>query len=153
RALILLQEVGDFGPKPVVVPAGLAEPGLALGGGEPERGVEQVGDLTPTFRRHQLPPRSWPPSQARARRQSLSTVTIETPSDSATSAMVGPPKYLKVRPSDGRGSPSASRSRASCRAMTSRSFASNDSTTRSSGTRRRPPPRRPAALRRACSTR
>ena len=58
RPLIQLEEASDLGPHRFVAAAGPAEPGLAPGGGEPERGIEQVFDPTPAFRCHPPPPRS-----------------------------------------------------------------------------------------------
>ena len=81
-------------------PQELREPRLALGGRDLERGIEQLVNLAPAFRSHASPPRSWPLSQARASRQSLSTVTTETPSAAATSGTVSPPKYRRVMTCD-----------------------------------------------------
>ena len=120
RPLVLGQEAADLGPQVVVPAAGGAEPGLPPGGVDPDRGIEQLADLSPALRRHPSPPPSWPASQARASRQSRSTVTTETPSAAATSGDGHPaevPQGHDLAP--GARSSSASRSRASWTATTS----------------------------------
>ena len=97
RPLVLGQEAGDLGPQAIVVPAGArgARPRRSAGS------IRSAASNSSSIRRQRSgvirsPPRSWPPSQARASRQSLSTVTTETPSAAATSGTVIPPKYLRV---------------------------------------------------------
>src|SRR5207248_4376612 len=96
RPLVLGQEAADLGPQLVIPAARGPEPGLPPGGVDQDRGIEQVADLSPALRRHPSPPPSWPTSQARADRQSRSTVTTEAPGAAATSGTVIPPKYRSV---------------------------------------------------------
>ena len=74
RLLVLGQEAADLGPQLVVAAAGGAEPGRPPGGIDPDGGIEQVTDLSPALRRHPSSPPSRPTSQARASRQSRSTM-------------------------------------------------------------------------------
>ncbi len=64
RPLIPIEEASDLGTKLFVVSASPAEPSISLGGVEPEGLIKQVVELTPAFRCHSSPPRSWPPHQA-----------------------------------------------------------------------------------------
>ena len=93
RPLVPGEEPVDLRPQVLVTAARFPEPGLPLGGGQLQRRVEQVVDPTPPFRCHPSPSlRSSLLSQARAIRQSRSTVPTETPSASAISGTVRPPK-------------------------------------------------------------
>jgi hypothetical protein len=86
-------EATDVRPQLLVAAALPPEPGLPRGGVEPEHAVEEFVDPTPPFRCHPMPSsRSSLLSQARAIRQSRSTVPTETSSAAAISGTVIPPK-------------------------------------------------------------
>ena len=83
RPRITGQQPIDLGLQLGVAGTHLPEQDLTLGGGAPEGCGEEGADLPPPLGRHLASPPSWPRSQARATRQSPSTVAAETSSASA----------------------------------------------------------------------
>ena len=96
RPRIAGQQPIDLGSQLGVAGTRLPEQDLTLGRGAPKGGGEEGADLPPALGRHWASPPSWPRSQARAARQSPSTVAAETSSASATSAMDSPAKNRRT---------------------------------------------------------
>ena len=96
RPRIAGQQPIDLGSQLGVAGTRLPEQEVTLGGGAPKGRGEEGADLPPALGRHSTTPPSLPRSQARATRQSPSTVAAETSSASATSEMDSPAKNRRV---------------------------------------------------------
>src|SRR5271157_3651245 len=96
RPRIAGQQPIDLGSQPGVAGTRLPEQEVTLGGGAPKGRGEEGADLPPALGRHSTTPPSLPRSQARATRQSPSTVAAETSSASATSEMDSPAKNRRT---------------------------------------------------------
>src|SRR5207249_4978651 len=92
RRPVVGEEALDLGAELWVAGTGLGQEGLSFGGRAAQGGGEEGADVLPALRSHATSPPSWPRSQARATRQSPSTVAAETPSTSATSGTESPVK-------------------------------------------------------------